>query len=209
MKLLTLLSFVAGSTAFVPSTSSRASTSLAGAASRQFENEIGVQTPLGLFDPFHVLDGKSKAQFDRLRGQEIKHGRVAMLAVVGYLVTYAGIRLPGLESVPSGLDALDALPQEVVGQMGATLILMEIANRDQTGKAEFPGDFRNGALDFGWDKQSDAWKTKKRSIELNQGRAAMMGIFGLMVSWNVFGTDWQSFYRVSSYVSYCRFISLH
>ena len=57
---------------------------------------------------------------------------------------------------------------------------MEMANQDITGKGEFPGDFRNGALDFGWDKQSDAWKRNKRSIELNNGRAAQMGILALM-----------------------------
>jgi Chlorophyll A-B binding protein len=33
----------------------------------------------------------------------------------------------------------------------------------------------------GWDKQTDAWKTKKRATELNQGRAAQMGILALMV----------------------------
>ena len=65
--------------------------------------------------------------------------------------------------------------------------MMEAFNRDasdmfpEAGEPEFPGDFRNGFLDFGWDKQSDDWKRKKRSIELNNGRAAMMGIMGLMV----------------------------
>ena len=38
-----------------------------------------------------------------------------------------------------------------------------------------------GALDFGWDKFDDATKLKKRAIELNNGRAAQMGILGLMV----------------------------
>ena len=61
------------------------------------------------------------------------------------------------------------------------LIVMEMANRDHTGNAEFVGDFRNGALDFGWDEQTDEWKKKKRTIEINNGRAAMMGITGLMV----------------------------
>merc|ERR1719356_878511 len=61
------------------------------------------------------------------------------------------------------------------------LIVMEMANRDQKGAAEFPGDFRNGILDFGWDDQTDEWKMKKRTIEINNGRAAMMGILGLMV----------------------------
>merc|ERR1712238_595227 len=113
-------------------------------------------------------------RFEHLREVELKHGRVSMLAVVGFLTTYAGVRLPGLEAVPTGFAAWKALPEEVVGLMG-------MANRDHTGSAEFPGDFRNNLLDFGWDEKNDAWKMKKRTTEINNGRAAMMGILGLMV----------------------------
>ena len=117
-----------------------------------------------------------------------------MLAVVGYLVTYAGIRFPGAEDIPSGFAALDNLPGMVWAQIIATWTMMEAANQDQykgpwgtdqndlgDSPAEFKGDFRNGVLDFGWNSQSDEWKTKKRALELNQGRAAQMGILGLMV----------------------------
>ena len=45
---------------------------------------------------------------------------------------------------------------------------------------EFVGDFRNGALDWGWDSFTEEQKLQKRAIELNNGRAAMMGILGLM-----------------------------
>lgn len=64
--------------------------------------------------------------------------------------------------------------------MIGTWTMMEMANRDFTGTGEFPGDFRNGALDFGWDKLDEATKKKKRSVELNNGRAAQIGILGLM-----------------------------
>lgn len=46
---------------------------------------------------------------------------------------------------------------------------------------EFIGDFRNGTPDFGWDKLSEEEKVRKRTIELNNGRAAQMGILALMV----------------------------
>eukprot|EP00984_Skeletonema_dohrnii_P035194 scaffold34668_cov189-Skeletonema_dohrnii-CCMP3373.AAC.1 len=78
--------------------------------------------------------------------------------------------------------------------MIATWTMMEAANQDQyagpwgtnqnalgESPAEFKGDFRNGFIDFGWDKLSDDQKMRKRAIELNQGRAAQMGILGLMV----------------------------
>lgn len=134
-----------------------------------------------------VLD-RHEGEFDKFREQEIKHGRVAMLAVVGYLTTAAGVRFPGAEGVPAGFKAFSTLYNDdvegglnVLMQFMFTTLLMEIMNGDRTGKAEFPGDYRNGALDFGWDKQSKEWQTKKRRIELNQGRAAMMGITGLMI----------------------------
>ena len=39
----------------------------------------------------------------------------------------------------------------------------------------------NGFIDFGWDDFSDVEKTYKQGIEINNGRAAMMGILALMV----------------------------
>ena len=53
--------------------------------------------------------------------------------------------------------------------------------KDVNGTGEFMGDFRNNAIDFGWDTFDDATKEKKKAIELNNGRAAQMGILGLMV----------------------------
>jgi hypothetical protein len=34
--------------------------------------------------------------------------------------------------------------------------------RDITGEGEFIGDFRNGAIDFGWDSFDEETKLKKR-----------------------------------------------
>jgi hypothetical protein len=46
---------------------------------------------------------------------------------------------------------------------------------------EFVGDFRNGYIDFGWDTFTEEEQMSKRAIELNNGRAAQLGILGLMV----------------------------
>jgi len=184
MKIAVLASIVAGTAAFAPSQQSRSTSALA-EKNQAFAGEVGVVAPLGLYDPFNLLDNADQDRFDHLRSVELKHGRVSMLAVVGYLVTEAGVRLPGMEDIPNGFAAWDAIPNEVVGQMGMSLIVMEMANRDHTGSAEFPGDFRNNLLDFGWDEQSDDWKKKKRTIEIQNGRAAMMGILGIMTHENI------------------------
>jgi len=191
-----IASLAASASAFAPSASSSVkSTALNGV---DVTKAVGVQAPLGVFDPLGLL-GDDKTNVDEeslenLRWAELKHGRVAMLAVVGYLVTYAGVRFPGAENIPAGFAALDNLPGMVWAQMIATWTLMEAANQDQfqapwgTGSAqgkpspaEFKGDFRNGFLDFGWDSQSEEWKKNKRQIEINNGRAAQMGILGIMI----------------------------
>jgi hypothetical protein len=192
MKLVILASLLAGAAAFAPAQQAASTTQLAGAGGKAaFGDAIGAQIPLGFWDPLGLVEDGDKAGFDRLRWVELKHGRISMLAVVGYLVTYAGIRFPGAEDIPSGFAALDNVGGMVWAQMIATWAMMEAANQDQglspweTGEGpamgDFKGDFRNGFIDFGWDKQTDAWKTKKMTIELNQGRAAQMGILGLMV----------------------------
>ena len=192
MKTAVLCTLIAGAAAFAPAKESSSSTAL----NADLTKEIGAMAPLGCFDPLGVLGDATNGDqehFDRLRWVELKHGRIAMLAVVGYLVTAAGIRFPGAGDIPGGFAALSATPGMVWAQFAATTAMMEAANQDQfqapwgvgagnaEGKAEFKGDFRNGFIDFGWDKQSDAWKRSKRTIELNNGRAAMMGITGIMV----------------------------
>ena len=49
---------------------------------------------------------------------------------------------------------------------------------DWTEKAEFPGDLRNDTFQGAWDQWDDKTKLNKRAVELNNGRAAMMGILG-------------------------------
>ena len=64
------------------------------------------------------------------------------------------------------------LPQaQIYGTVLFIAFLEFCVMQDHMGRAEFPGDYRNGGLDFGWDKFDDATKKRKRAIELNNGRA--------------------------------------
>ena len=168
-----------------------------------------------------MLAEADQERFDRLRFVEIKHGRIAMLAVLGQIVTKAGIRLPGdidmsgthFSDIGTGWSALgqvrgstgsspppppprapvlpptthartadhtrtNARPPpaqfspygtyQMVAFVGC-LELFVMKDIEGTGN-EFPGDFRNGALDFGWDELSEEDKLSKRAIELNNGQ---------------------------------------
>jgi hypothetical protein len=179
-----LATLLASAAAFAPAKQAVRSTAV-----KAFEGELGVQAPLGFFDPLGLVADGNEANFDRLRYVEIKHGRICMLAVVGYLVEEAGIRLPGLISydgtkftdVPAGFAAVGAIPGAGLFQLFAFIGFLEIfVMKDITG-GEFIGDFRNDFIDYGWDKLDADTQLKKRAIELNQGRAAQMGILALMM----------------------------
>mmetsp|Transcript_4787 Transcript_4787/g.12561 ORF Transcript_4787/g.12561 Transcript_4787/m.12561 type:complete len:229 (-) Transcript_4787:240-926(-) len=159
-------------------------------AATTFENEIGAQPPIGFFDPLGLLEEADDARFNRLRYVEIKHGRIAMLAVVGHMITAANVRLPGdidlhgtsFASIPAGIEGLLQVPSLGLLQLFLFVGILELAvMKDVTGTGEFVGDFRNGFIDFGWDVFSPEEKERKRGVELNNGRAAMMGILAMMV----------------------------
>ena len=184
MKTAVLASLIAAASAFAPAKQAAKTTSL-----NSFEGELGAQPPLGFFDPLGLVADGDQEKFDRLRYVEIKHGRICMLGVVGYLVNKAGIYLPGdidysgtkFSDLGSGWDASTAVPVAGALQVFAFVGFLELAvMKDITG-GEFPGDFRNDAFDLGWDSFDEETKLQKRAIELNQGRAAQMGMLALMV----------------------------
>jgi len=157
---------------------------------KAFEQEVGAQPPLGFWDPLGLLENADQERFDRLREVELKHGRISMLAVLGHVVTTAGVRLPGnidvdgdkFADIPTGLAALGAVPPFGLVQIFFFVGFLELfVMKDITQEAEFVGDFRNGYIDFGWDNFTPEEKASKRGIELNNGRAAQLGILGLMV----------------------------
>mmetsp|Transcript_31653 Transcript_31653/g.46397 ORF Transcript_31653/g.46397 Transcript_31653/m.46397 type:complete len:204 (-) Transcript_31653:84-695(-) len=185
MKLGVIASLIAGAAAFAPAQVSQSSTAL-----NAWSDKLGAQAPLGYFDPLGLLKNASEERFEELRFLELKHGRVAQLAFLGNIVVLSGARFPGYLSpsqnlafadMPShGLEALSKVPQEGINQMVALIFFMELGTYSLKGKGEFAGDYTS-VFDFGWNNYDEAWKNKKRAIEINNGRAAMMGITGLIV----------------------------
>jgi len=159
-------------------------------------NDIGVTPPLGLFDPLGFLSRGPDA-YRRYQEIEIKHGRFAMAATLGVIVTEAGIRFPGYLSysqdlafadVGGGLDdAYFGVPLAGWAQIVALIAALDIAVFVQD-PANPPGDVVQD-LQIDWVRYSDpAVKTFKLNAERNNGRAAMFGILG-MISHTALGQD--------------------
>jgi len=161
------------------------------AGKEAFGNAVGQTAPLGYWDPIGFTQDGDKDKFDTYQLFEITHGRVSMLAVTGYLITGPlGVRFPGAENVPAGFSKPIATlletksGQNILLQMLAFFTVASIINRDAEwldNKAEHVGDFRNGSFDVGWNSFSPEEKIEQRNKEINNGRAAMMGILGLYV----------------------------
>lgn len=177
MRSVILALCISAASAFAPTKAFSAAKTI---VKSDFSGEIGAQAPLGFWDPLGILNDADDEKFARLREVETKHGRIAQLAILGHLVTTAGYRLdpsltPGydLTNTPTGLAALTALPVEAVFGTLLTVALIE------GGFAARKADIEEAQITAsGWDEET---LTKKLAIELNQGRAAQMGILALMV----------------------------
>merc|ERR1719373_6428 len=81
---------------------------------RAFENELGVQDPVGFWDPLGFTADGDLLAFKRRRCVELKHGRISMLATMGYITPEITGKFPGylspsmnlkFEDIPNGLAA--------------------------------------------------------------------------------------------------------
>merc|ERR1712159_832833 len=86
---------------------------------RAFESELGVQDPVGFWDPVGFTADGDVASYKRRRSVEIKHGRICMLATMGYIPPEITGKLPGYLSpsaglkfadIPNGLAAVSKVP---------------------------------------------------------------------------------------------------
>ena len=167
---LAIAALLAGSAAaFAPSASKARSSALSMA---DFSNELGVVAPTGFFDPANLTNGLDQATFDQYRTAELKHGRVCMLAVIGYIVPevyrFPGEIAPGLKfaDVPNGVAAVDAIPF-----LGWAQIFFLIGAVDYYGVL---GDFDAGKKPVG---KKDIGELQLN--ELQNGRLAMLAFLEL------------------------------
>ncbi|KAL7523881.1 hypothetical protein ACHAWF_004853 [Thalassiosira exigua] len=122
-----------------------------------------------------MLDDADQERFDRLRYVEIKHGRVCQLAFLGQITTRAGVRLPGdidysgtsFSDIGEGWAGSLQVPVAGALQILAFVGFLELGvmkdSANGAAPGEFVGDFRNGALDFGWDTFDEETKLSKRA----------------------------------------------
>jgi light-harvesting complex I chlorophyll a/b binding protein 1 len=148
----------------------------------------GNTAPMGDFDPFGFTKGKSEDVIRRYREAELTHGRVAMLASVGF-VTAENFN-PFFDGTIKGPAAFhfQQLPPTFWAFVLALIAVAEYLRLNKgwvdPGEKKYftlKEDYDMGAL--GWDPLSlksqdkaelDIMKTK----ELNHGRLAMFGILG-------------------------------
>ena len=149
---------------------------------RAFENELGVQEPVGFWDPLGLAADGDTATFMRRRETEIKHGRVCMLATMGYITPELTGKFPGMlspsqgltfDSIPNGLGAISKVPGLGWGQIVLYCAAVEAAGANSRG---------DGPGDFGWKVLTSAdpeEKKKKLAAEIANGRLSMMAIIGM------------------------------
>merc|ERR1719453_2086992 len=170
-------------------------------------DEVGVLPPLGRWDPLKIRE-QGPARYRRFVEMEIKHGRLAMAAFLGVVTTYSGIRFPGYLSKAEGIMFTDlpggaiaswaALPTAAWAQIVLFISICETVWLKQD-PDKYPGDVvPDGVAWARYPDGYDVWlgdgstkqvgedelilgKTWKLNAERNNGRAAMMGITGMLI----------------------------
>jgi hypothetical protein len=148
----------------------------------------GALPPAGNYDPFGFTNA-DEATVKRYREAELKHGRVSMLASLGFITQ------EGFHGFFQG-EAFDHKPAaELLGQLPPALLfgvtlgigICEAASIERgwvPGKYEIKKGYVNG--DLGWDPlglkpSNPAEFRKKQTVELQNGRLAMLAAAGFIL----------------------------
>ncbi|CAE7216818.1 FCPA, partial [Symbiodinium pilosum] len=119
-------------------------------AVKAFESELGVQDPVGFWDPVGFTADGDTAAFKRRRSVELKHGRISMMAAMGYITPEVTGKLPGFLSpsaglkfadIPNGLAAISKVPMAGWAQIAAYFGFVEFSGGFDDYKTGTPGDY--------------------------------------------------------------------
>ena len=214
MQLISTLALATSAAALVAPAAPKASTKLDVAtlknpSSTEFAyglpgNEIpGVPSSRFDFDPLGFAERASPAEMVKYREAELKHGRVAMAAFVGFLVNYQGITFPAdLTMSGEKFSSLGTgnplLAWDNISDKGKWSILGFIGLLEVLGEAEKPHYMRggkSGTHDLVWyfgskylSGKTEEQKLRSRTAEINNGRLAMIGIMGFIAASTVPGS---------------------
>jgi len=212
---LSLALLASGVSAFAPASQQTTGTQLMSARSDLEDLAVKSNPTLKFYDPLSLSEADFWGQGDDatigfLRHSEIKHGRIAMFAFVGYCVqsnfvwpwamTQAGDSFPSADLSPEA--QWDAIPENAKWQIFTVIAALEIWDEcsggdgthymsgRQAGKYPPFTLFRDNVhwvMDlydpFGFNKKmSQETKDKRLTMEVNNGRLAMIGIFGFMAA---------------------------
>jgi len=159
---------------------------LGGAGAPEIPVGDAIWDPLGLASP---LNGPQVNKIYWYRQAEIKHGRVAMAACVGWFFPKVSGMLPFLKSVPGAelksdpLETWASLPDSVKVSFVLTVGVIEFFSEREGVHYMRGGKLGVGKVPLGWDplnllkfKGDEESKRLSRLSELKNGRLAMIGI---------------------------------
>jgi len=157
----------------------------------------GISTEVGnvVWDPLKLSENMDEANLRLVRAAELKHGRVAMLAVVGWAWTATGTHFEGLISTSKKISFADLaaagnpilaaakVPGAGIWQMIFAIGALEVFWEGKYPSYECAGNFGVPAV------TSDPEKLKElQTIELKHGRLAMIGIISFACAVSIPGS---------------------
>jgi len=164
----------------------------------------GAIAPAGEFDPANLLEGASKEEVYRWREAELTHGRVGMLASLGFLVQegfhplFAADGGPAIEQIPKLPPALWFFMATGIGIAESLRIQKGWANpyegseRSQNEfmlkEGYYPGDLAFDPLGLAPEDPAEFRLMQER--ELSHGRLAMLAAAGFLAQEAVTGDTW-------------------
>ena len=162
------------------------------------KNYPGITKPLDFFDPVGFSKDISEADFKKYRESELKHGRIAMLAVLGVFFAEAApfllggkITGPAIFQFQQADKYLHAFTANVIGFTAAIEGFNIIKGwqpvkdtfASEVGVAALRTDYENGDLKFDpldWKPTNPKALSAVKNKELNNGRLAMLAIAGIV-----------------------------